>query len=80
MVDKKLADEIRDLREEGMGDLILFSYDRLADGGRARKINRRIDPDTESALRRLFDLPPVNGSDSGNTAKSSIVMRGRSKK
>jgi hypothetical protein len=41
------------------GDLILMSYDNLADGGRKPYRPKRIDKDTEEALKRLFAYWPT---------------------
>jgi hypothetical protein len=52
---RNLETEIRDLRnEEGMEKLIHLSYDRLADGGRAKSISRKVDLETADAIRRIW--------------------------
>lgn len=41
---------------EWKGDLIHFTYDQLADGGRAKKPSKKIDPETEKAIKIAFDI------------------------
>ncbi len=79
-MDERTKKDLRGLKDEsGMGDLILMSYDRLADGGRARKTTRKMDADTEVALRRLFDLD-ANGKNSEQTATAPTVRGSSSRK
>ena len=48
----------REEREAGFctGDLLHISYDQLADGGRHPYQPKKIDPETEAALRRLYEV------------------------
>lgn len=50
-------EDMSDWHPELDGDLICFSYDQLADGGRAEKRDKAIDPETEKAIKIAFDIP-----------------------
>ena len=66
---RKIREEIRDLKNEmeEKSDLLNLSYDRLANGSRYHYNNKRIDPDCEAAIRKLFDLKTM--SSQHNTGK-----------
>jgi hypothetical protein len=54
---KFLEKEISELLQEDLerGELIHFSYDELADGGRRPHRPRKIDPATADAIRRIWE-------------------------
>jgi hypothetical protein len=61
--------EIRDLRDEGIENLLHLSYDDLANGSRYPRRNRKADPAQIDALKRLFGIPGASGLDTLDPAK-----------
>lgn len=47
----------KDEESEWKGDLIHSTYDRLANGSRAVPKDKAIDPETEKAIQKAFDIP-----------------------
>lgn len=52
----KLRKRLRDLKDEKIEPLIHLSYDRLANGSRYPLRPKKIDPEVEKALKKLFQL------------------------